>query len=52
MKGKKQKDPVGLNPSEIFAALAMLEKERGIPLHDGENHSGHHHRLQARPRRR
>ena len=31
MKGKKQKDPVGMNPSEIFAALAMLEKERGIP---------------------
>ena len=32
MKGKKkQKDPVGMNTSEIFAALAMLEKERGIP---------------------
>ena len=31
MKGKKQKEPVGMNPSEIFAALAMLEKERGIP---------------------
>ena len=32
MKGKKQKEPVGFNPSEIFAALALLEKERGIPL--------------------
>ena len=32
MKGKKkQKEPVGMNPSEIFAALEMLEKERGIP---------------------
>ena len=32
MKGKKkQKEPVGMNPSEIFAALALLEKERGIP---------------------
>ena len=31
MKGKKQKEPVGFNPAEIFAALAMLEKERGIP---------------------
>ena len=31
MRGKKQKEPVGLNPSEIFAALALLEKERGIP---------------------
>ena len=32
MKGKKkQKEPVGMNTSEIFAALAMLEKERGIP---------------------
>ena len=31
MKGKKQKEPVGFNPSEIFAALEMLEKERGIP---------------------
>ena len=31
MRGKKQKEPVGMNPSEIFAALAMLEKERGIP---------------------
>jgi len=31
MKGKKQKEPVGMNPAEIFAALAMLEKERNIP---------------------
>ena len=31
MRAKKQKEPVGMNPSEIFAALAMLEKERGIP---------------------
>ena len=31
MRGKKQKEPVGMNPSEIFAALALLEKERGIP---------------------
>ena len=31
MKGKKQKEPVGFNPSEIFAARALLEKERGIP---------------------
>ena len=31
MKGKKQKEPAGMNPSEIFAALAILEKERGIP---------------------
>ena len=31
MKGKKQKEPVGFNPSEIFTALALLEKERGIP---------------------
>ena len=31
MKGKKQKEPVGMNPAEIFAAVAMLEKERGIP---------------------
>lgn len=31
MKGKKQKEPAGMNPAEIFAALAMLEKERGIP---------------------
>ena len=31
MKGKKQKEPTGMNPAEIFAALALLEKERGIP---------------------
>lgn len=31
MKGKKQKEPAGMNPGEIFAALEMLEKERGIP---------------------
>ena len=31
MKGKKQKEPVGFNPGEIFAALALLEQERGIP---------------------
>ena len=30
-KGRKQKEPVGMNPSEIFAALTILEKERGIP---------------------
>ena len=24
MKGKKQKEPVGFNPAEIFAALALL----------------------------
>ena len=30
-KGRKQKEPAGLNPSEIFAALTLLEKERGIP---------------------
>ena len=28
MKGKKQKEPVGFNPAEIFAALALLEQER------------------------
>ena len=28
---QKQKEPVGFNPAEIFAALALLEKERGIP---------------------
>ena len=26
MRGKKQKEPVGMNSAEIFAALAMLEK--------------------------
>ena len=31
MKGKKQKEPAGMNPAEIFAALEMLEQERGIP---------------------
>ena len=32
MRGKKKvKEPAGMNIPEIFAALAMLEKERGIP---------------------
>ena len=31
MKGKKQKELAGMNPAEIFTALALLEKERGIP---------------------
>ncbi|MBS5657697.1 MAG: transcription termination/antitermination protein NusA [Oscillibacter sp.] len=31
MKGKKQKEPAGMNPAEIFTALALLERERGIP---------------------
>ena len=32
MKGKKKvKEPAGMNIPEIFAALTMLEKERGIP---------------------
>ena len=31
MRGKKQKEPAGMNSAEIFAALAMLEKERNIP---------------------
>ena len=31
MRGKKQKEPAGMNPGEIFAALDLLEKERGIP---------------------
>ena len=30
-KGRKQKEPAGMNPSEIFGALTVLEKERGIP---------------------
>ena len=31
-RGKKQKkEPAGMNCAEIFAALALLEKERGIP---------------------
>ena len=54
MKGKKQKEPVGFNPAEIFAALALLEKERGIPqsFMMGEDHPGPDHRLQAGPRGR
>ena len=31
MRGKKQKEPAGMNPAEIFAALELLEKERGVP---------------------
>ena len=32
MKGKKKvKEAPGMNIPEIFAALSMLEKERGIP---------------------
>jgi N utilization substance protein A len=31
MRGKKQKEPAGMNPQEIFAALALIEKERNIP---------------------
>ena len=31
MRGKKQKEPAGMNPAEIFTALEMLEKERNIP---------------------
>jgi len=31
MRGKKQKEPAGMNCAEIFAALDMLEKERNIP---------------------
>ena len=31
MRGKKQKEPAGMNPAEIFAALELLEQERGIP---------------------
>ncbi len=30
MKGKKQKEPVGMNPAEIFAAVAMLLAALGI----------------------
>ncbi len=30
-KGRKQREPAGMNPSEIFNALTLLEKERGIP---------------------
>ena len=33
MKGKKKvKEPAGMNIPEIFAALAMLEKERSLLL--------------------
>ena len=31
MKARKQKEPAGMNPSEIFTALTLLEQERGIP---------------------
>ncbi|MCI2057092.1 MAG: transcription termination factor NusA [Oscillibacter sp.] len=31
MRGKKQKEPAGMNCAEIFTALEMLEKERNIP---------------------
>jgi N utilization substance protein A len=31
MRGKKQKEPAGMNPGEIFAALELLQQERGIP---------------------
>ena len=31
MRGKKQKEPAGMNVAEIFAALELLENERGIP---------------------
>ena len=31
MRGKKQKEPAGMNCAEIFAALTLLEKERNIP---------------------
>ena len=31
MRGKKQKEPAGMNCEEIFAALELIEKERGIP---------------------
>ncbi len=31
MRGKKQKENPGMNCAEIFAALAMIEKERNIP---------------------
>jgi N utilization substance protein A len=31
MRGKKQQEPAGMNPAEIFTALEMLEKERNIP---------------------
>ncbi len=31
MRGKKQREPAGMNPGEIFTALDLLEQERGIP---------------------
>lgn len=31
MRGKKQKEPAGMNCNEIFTALEMIEKERNIP---------------------
>lgn len=31
MRGKKQKEPAGMNCDEIFTALEMIEKERNIP---------------------
>ena len=31
MRGNQQKEHAGMNPAEIFAALALLEKERNIP---------------------
>ena len=31
MRGKKQKEPAGMDSAEIFAALELLEKERNIP---------------------
>ena len=31
MRGKKQKEPAGMNCGEIFTALELIEKERGIP---------------------
>ena len=30
-RGKKKKEPVGMDPAGIFQALEMLEQERGIP---------------------
>jgi len=34
MRGKKKKEPAGMNPGEIFTALDLLEKERGISKAD------------------
>ena len=31
MRGKKQKEPAGMNCDEIFTALEMIEKERNLP---------------------